>query len=174
MGFEILWIVFGILYLVYRYCREDRHKSVGESLGCIGSGLATFAGVAVAGLLAYEVFNAILNASWEIGAILGGLVIVGLLALLGWLILGDVKEKNRNALLPDEVYLSRLDLPCQSLPGFPDPMDKAKMEAFRRRRFDVYDEYLTAEEALEYANRVQEERDKLSPKGFTPPDDSAS
>lgn len=174
MGFEILWIVFGILYLIYRYCREDRRKSVGDSFASIGKGFSFIVGFVIVGLFAYEVFNAILNASWAIGAILGGLVIGGLFVLLGWLILGDVKEKNKNTLLPDEVYISRLDLPCQSLPGFPDPMDKARMEAFRRRRFDVYDEYLAAEEALEYANRVQEERNKLIPEGFEPPDDSTS
>lgn len=157
---EALVFLFGIPCLIFLFFKEENGDSAGKA-AFITIGI-------IAGFLGFCLFVEVVGE--EAFGTLVLIVMVLLLPILLYGVCAGIKEDIHNATkdehIPEEVLPDSIILSAQKAPVSPDneyetAMNQQLVEAFRRRRFDLYDEYLTAEEALAYAHQVQDARKGL-------------
>lgn len=164
---EALVFLFGIPYLIFLFFKEENGDSSGKAvfktIGVIAGFLGLFLFVEIVG---EETAGTLV---WIVMVLLLPILLYGVCAGIK----GNIHDATKDENIPEEVLPDSIILSAQKAPVSPDNEYEAAMkqqlvEAFRRRRFDLYDEYLTAEEALAYARQVQDAKKGLCTVKETP------
>lgn len=163
------WIIIGVIYLGYRYCRDELGESSGEAIVGVIKGFLIMVGIVLVGLFIHVLAEVFYSISLTAGEIFLLLLCIPLVAFLIFIFKIEYTEQTKDETLPDEVTNLCIKTGAQLLRNpstslFRNPQldsDTATMEAFRQHHFDICDEYLPAKEAFEYASCEKEARKKL-------------
>lgn len=145
LAVSIAGVIIGICYLAYKYCNEELQLSSLKSVGVIVLGII---GLAVLGQLGNGVLWIKYNAEILYLAIITPIAIVGCI-VVGWLVVGDVKDAVKDLALPSEV---RMNKPSTDTPASAGQPKNIRVLAFRRAWLRKHDEVLRMGDAEKMLN----------------------
>lgn len=147
----LAWIIIGVCYMVYKYCNEDLRMSPTKSLGIIVFG---FVGFFLLGSLASGLQWLKYNAT-ILWLIIITPIAIGGCALVGWLVVGDVKDAIKDMpatgditqgidgeITQDRLYTLRQQPPAEDMEYL------SKIRTIQKNWFDAYDVYISFGEAV--------------------------